>query len=162
MWERAAFCWTCSLLEQQLVLMPSWHCHVNYIQWVFLSPDASLYHFLLLLVLSPSLFLSFFHHILPLCFSSLILHLMCPPPSLFYVSVYSILLPPSFSSFSHWSNHQHPCCSLDPVGISNGCSRSLSTLSQLPCCLWSIKSLHCNKVKYLCNFRLKQIVRLAH
>ncbi len=31
----------CSLLEQQqLVLLPSWHCHVNYVQWDSLSLDA--------------------------------------------------------------------------------------------------------------------------
>lgn len=155
--ERAEFCVICSLLEQQLALLPSWHCHVNYVQWDSV-PWCLFFITLSFCVLSYLLFcLSlFFPHL------SLFLLLFLPSStSIFHYTPPWFLshpLPPSPNQLTT----NIPVTTLILLCISSGYHPLLSKLSQLPCCLRSIKLLHCSEVKHLCNSVVKQIIRLAH
>lgn len=152
-WYRAEFCLICSLLEQQLALLPSWHCHVNYVQrdsvpwchFLSLMPSSSISH--------PLLCLRLLHH---LCFF-LLFSFLCMFLHLLSICLFVYGCLPFFTA----SLIRHPCHDLDPV-LHKQWMPSSAELSQLPCCLRSIKFLSCSKVKYLCSFGVKQITSLTH
>lgn len=110
------------------------------LSFLFIFPP--FYPFYLILCFSPYLYVPLIRllFLLFLCFTT-------PSPP-------SFSLPPSPTQLTT----SIPVTTLILFCISSGCHPLLSKLSLLPCCLRSIKSLHCSEVKYSCSSEVKQII----